>query len=117
MDFKTFAKGKGKADSNNTKSKVNSSNNKNNATSKKDSNKASQADNSDDMKKFVEDAVNSRKHKSQDELLSEIIETATKQRKDGTLNDADLDSFFNSVSPMLNGEQLSKLQNIMKMLK
>lgn len=95
MDFKSFAKGKGKAKS---------SNNNGNKSN-------------DDLRKIVEDTVNSRKGKSQEELMSEIIDNAAKQRKEGKLNDADLDNFYNSVAPMLNKEQLARLKNIMKMLK
>lgn len=107
MDFKTFAQNKGKADKSNL----------GNSSSKNDNLNCNKGDSSDDMKKFVEDAVNSRKNKSQDELLSEIIENTTKQKKEGTLKDSDLDNFYNSVAPMLNNDQLGKLKSIMKMLK
>ena len=54
---------------------------------------------------------------SEDRLISEIIKEAEKGRKNGTLTDADIDRFKNTLSPMLNAEQRSKLNKIIQKLK
>ncbi|MGI6168902.1 MAG: hypothetical protein ACOYI4_04170 [Christensenellales bacterium] len=55
--------------------------------------------------------------KSEQELLREVQRLAMKGRQQGDLNDANLDSFANMLSPMLNDEQRKKLGSIINHLK
>ena len=54
---------------------------------------------------------------SEEEIISAIIEEAEKSRRNGTLSDADIDAFAQSVYPMLNASQQRKLQKVVKFLK
>ena len=54
---------------------------------------------------------------SEDEIISAIISEAEKGRRNGTLTDADIDSFAQSVAPFLNEQQKRKLLKVIKYLK
>lgn len=54
---------------------------------------------------------------SEEEIISAIIEEAEKSRRNGTLSDADIDAFANSVSPLLTPVQRKKLAKVVKFLK
>lgn len=90
MDFKSFAKSKGDAK------------NKNNA---------------DLNGRTVDDIVNDYSGKSSEQLMSDIIAEAGRQKAAGNLSDADLEKFYSTIAPMLNREQLKKLQSILKIIK
>jgi DNA-binding transcriptional regulator YbjK len=55
--------------------------------------------------------------KSETELTNELLKVTEQSRKDGTLNNEMLETFYRSMSPMMNAEQKSKLDGLMKMLK
>lgn len=55
--------------------------------------------------------------KSQKDVWQAIIAQAEKGKKDGTLTNADLDNFYSSAYPILNGAQRQKLKSIIKKLK
>lgn len=55
--------------------------------------------------------------KSQGQLLQTIVAQAEQGKRDGTLTNADLDNFYNVVSPMLDGFRRKKLQQIITRLK
>ncbi len=55
--------------------------------------------------------------KSEGQMLSAIISQAEQSKRDGTLTNADLDNFYNVVSPMLDGFRRKKLQQIITRLK
>ncbi len=54
---------------------------------------------------------------SEDKLISEIMKEAEKGRRNGTLTDADIDRFKNTLAPMLSKQQRLKLEKIVTKLK
>lgn len=54
---------------------------------------------------------------SEDEIIAAIISEAEKGRRNGTLTDADIDAFAQSVAPFLNEKQKKHLLRIVKYLK
>lgn len=54
---------------------------------------------------------------SEDQILSAILSEAEKGRRNGTLTDADIDSFVKSVEPMLADSQRKKLHRVVEFLK
>ncbi len=55
--------------------------------------------------------------RSEDELKDELLRAAEQGRRDGTLNNDMLDTFYRSMSPMMSPEQKQRLDAMMKMLK
>lgn len=55
--------------------------------------------------------------KSQKDVWQAIIAQAEKGKKEGTLTNADLDNFYSSAYPILNGAQRQKLKSVIKKLK
>lgn len=55
--------------------------------------------------------------KSEGQILQTIIEQAEQGKRDGTLTNADLDNFYATVAPMLDGFKRKKLQQIVAKLK
>lgn len=66
-----------------------------------------------DDKKTIEELSK----KSESELLSELLAVASKQRKEGSLDNGMLDEFQNKISGSLNEEQQKRLSQIIGMLK
>lgn len=74
--------------------------------------KPNDAQNRDDVRKKAEEYA----AKSDDELLKEIMKTASQGKANGTLNEEQLKAFAQSVSPMLNEEQKARLKNVLDMI-
>ena len=55
--------------------------------------------------------------KSQGQLWGTIIAEAERGKREGRLTNADLDNFYNTVSPMVNGAQRKKLKEVIARLK
>lgn len=55
--------------------------------------------------------------KSEADLMKAIYQEAEKNRKAGTLSDAELDNFYNTLSPMLDAQKRKKLAAVIKKLK
>lgn len=72
---------------------------------------------SPDTRRMVMNFLSSYNGKSQEEIWSAVLETAEKNRANGTLSDADIDNFAKMLEPMLNGEQKNKLKEVVKKLK
>ena len=49
--------------------------------------------------------------------MKAIYQEAEKNRKAGTLSDAELDNFYNTLSPMLDAQKRKKLAAVIKKLK
>lgn len=64
-----------------------------------------------------QDKINEYAGKSQDELMHELLSTATRMRGDGSLKSADLDAFYSRVSGFLNEEQKARMRALIDMLK
>ena len=54
---------------------------------------------------------------SDEDLLSNILQTANQNKANGTLSEESLRQFANSVSPMLNQEQKSRLEKAIRMIR
>lgn len=54
---------------------------------------------------------------NESELMSEMIKVAATSKANGTLNDAELENFYNQMSPMLTAEQRKKLKALINSLK
>ena len=67
----------------------------------------------DDLRKTAEEYA----QKSDADLLTEIMNVASKGKKDGTLSDEELRSFAQNVAPMLTGEQRERLQSVLEMIR
>lgn len=55
--------------------------------------------------------------KSEGQILQTIIAQAEEGKRNGTLSNADLDNFYRTLAPMLDGFKRQKLKNIITRLK
>ncbi|MCM1546664.1 MAG: hypothetical protein NC033_06500 [Clostridiales bacterium] len=55
--------------------------------------------------------------KSEGQILQTILAQAEQGKRDGTLTNADLDNFYNALSPLLDGFKRQKLKQIIQKLK
>ncbi len=67
-----------------------------------------------DLAKAVSSAMNG---KSEGQLLRTILAEAERGKREGRLTNADLDNFYNSVAPMVDGLKRKKLKEIIAKLK
>lgn len=67
-----------------------------------------------ELAKTVSSAMNG---KSEGQLLRTIIAEAERGKREGRLSNADLDNFYNSVAPMVDGFKRKKLKEIINKLK
>lgn len=69
--------------------------------------------NSNDTEKTLEELS----HKSESELMSELLSVANKKRQEGSLDNQDLENFKSQISSSLSKEQNERLNQIISMLK
>lgn len=55
--------------------------------------------------------------KSEKEILKDLSSAVEKGKKDGSLTDEKINSIASTIAPMLNKEQLSKLNKLMETIK
>ena len=55
--------------------------------------------------------------KSESQLLHTIIAEAERGKREGRLSNADLDNFYNTISPMVDGIKRKKLKEVITRLK
>jgi len=55
--------------------------------------------------------------RSEDELISSIVDVAAKKRKEGTLSDMELDAFYRMLLPSVTPQQKKKLDEVMAIIK
>ncbi|MBR4800163.1 MAG: hypothetical protein IK048_00580 [Clostridia bacterium] len=55
--------------------------------------------------------------RSQDELMQELLSTASRMKGEGTLTARDLDDFYSRVSVFLNDEQRARMRALIETLK
>lgn len=55
--------------------------------------------------------------KNEAQILQTIISEAERGKREGTLTNADLDNFYNALSPMLDGFKKRKLKEVITRLK
>ncbi len=68
--------------------------------------------NADDVRKKAEQYAT----KSDDELLKDIMKTAAQGKANGSLDEQQLKTFVQSVSPMLSEEQRARLQSVIDII-
>lgn len=73
-----------------------------------------QLNNTVEMAKIISKAMNG---KSTAQIMQTIISEAERGKRDGTLTNADLDNFFNALSPLLDGAKKRKLKQVIENLK
>lgn len=69
--------------------------------------------NEDDIRKTAERYAG----KSDEELLGDIMKTVRQGKADGSISDEQLQKFAESVTPILNQEQLDRLNAVLKMIR
>ena len=79
-----------------------------------DKNNRADLDNTVNLANQVMRAMNG---KSEGQILHTILAEAERGKRAGTLSNADLDNFYNTVSPMVNGAQRKKLREVISRLK
>ena len=67
-----------------------------------------------DLAKTISSAMNG---KSENQLLKTIVAEAERGKREGRLTNADLDNFYNSVAPMVDGAKRKKLKEVIAKLK
>lgn len=67
-----------------------------------------------ELAKVLSKAMNG---KSEGQILRTIIAEAERGKREGTLTDADLDNFYNALSPLLDGIKKRKLKEVIQKLK
>ena len=55
--------------------------------------------------------------KSESQILRTVISEAERGKREGTLTNADLDNFYNALSPLLDGIKKRKLKEVIQRLK
>lgn len=55
--------------------------------------------------------------KSEDELMHELLDVTARQKKDGSLKPEQIEAAAKSIIPMLNAEQVKKLNSILERIK
>ena len=66
---------------------------------------------------FAKSISQSMNGKSEGQLLRSIIAEAERGKREGTLTNADLDNFYNALSPMVDGIKRKKLKEVITRLK
>ena len=73
-----------------------------------------QLNNTVEMAKIITKAMNG---KSTAQIMQTIIAEAERGKREGTLTNADLDNFYNTLSPILDGAKKRKLKQVIASLK
>ncbi|MCH5147588.1 MAG: hypothetical protein J1F61_06295 [Clostridiales bacterium] len=89
------------------------SNEKNNGSTTQNSGDA-QLNNTVEMAKLITKAMNG---KSTMQIMQTIISEAERGKREGTLTNADLDNFYNALSPLLDGAKKRRLKQVIEKLK
>lgn len=86
----------------------------NDNNSVKNTNNINDVNSAVEFAKTVSQAMNG---KNEGQLLRTIIAEAERGKREGRLTNADLDNFYNSLSPMLDGFKRKKLKEVITKLK
>ena len=73
-----------------------------------------EVNNTVELAKILTKAMNG---KSESQILRTIISEAERGKREGTLTNADLDNFYNALSPLLDGIKKRKLREVIMRLK
>ncbi|MDE6504753.1 MAG: hypothetical protein K2L42_02670 [Clostridia bacterium] len=81
---------------------------------KPEGNSAGAYNNTVELAKVLTKAMNG---KSETQILHTILAEAERGKREGTLTNADLDNFYNALSPLLDGIKKRKLREVITRLK
>lgn len=81
---------------------------------KPEQNSQSAYNNTVELAKILSKAMNG---KSETQILHTIITEAERGKREGTLTNADLDNFYNALSPLIDGVKKRKLREVITRLK
>lgn len=73
-----------------------------------------QLNNTVEMAKLITKAMNG---KSTAQIMQTIVSEAERGKREGTLTNADLDNFYNALSPLLDGAKKRRLKQVITSLK
>ncbi len=117
-DFKSYAQNPQNADRQNAQSNSTKGNGAGNAQANGNSAQSKSSDanlnQTVNMASMLAKAFNG---KSEGQVLQTIIAQAEQGKRDGTLTNADLDNFYNTLAPLLDGFKRQKLKGIIQKLK
>lgn len=71
----------------------------------------------DNSQTTLQSEINKYSNMSEERLMQEMFALVNEGKKNGTLNNQQLEEFFNSASCMLSSEQVSKLRGIIDLAK
>ncbi len=71
----------------------------------------------DNSQPTLQSEINKYSNMSEERLMQEMFALVNEGKKNGTLNNQQLEEFFNSASCMLSSEQVSKLRGIIDLAK
>ena len=80
---------------------------------KKEGNFAKDDERVESMEKMIKD----RENRSEDELMSELLDSVNRAKREGRFSEKELENFKNTVLPFLSSEQTKKLEEILRVLK
>lgn len=81
---------------------------------KREPDKKPDINNTVELAKIISRAMNG---KNQNQIMRTIISEAERGKREGRLTNADLDSFYNALYPMLDGAKRQKLTEVIDKLK
>ena len=67
--------------------------------------------------KLLKTLVGKYEGKSRDEIFAAVMNVAGKSRQEGKLSDAEIDGFYQLIAPMLDGEKLKTLNEVVAKIK
>ena len=86
----------------------------NNASNQNNKNQSDNLSQTVNMASMLAKAFNG---KSEGQIFQTILAQAEQGKRDGTLTNADLDNFYNTLAPLLDGFKRQKLRQIIQKLK
>jgi hypothetical protein len=112
-DFKSYTPPEGENTQKNTNSKVDT-NSKMGTNSTMDGSSNMNVNSTIELAKVLSKEMNG---KSEGQLLARIIAEAERNKRAGKLTNADLDNFYCTLSPILDGVKRKKLKEVVERLK
>ncbi len=64
----------------------------------------------------IEDEIKQREGRTEDELMSELLESVSKAKREGKFSESELENFQKTVKPFLSSEQTKRLDEIIAVL-
>ncbi len=78
-----------------------------------DAKKTSKPINEEELKENIGNTYNKYKDLNQDDLMSEFLRVSRQQKRNGSLNESNMQNLINQLSPFLNQQQKEKLKDLL----